>query len=291
MTTKKWLKKYAPDLSGKRIAVSGSTGGLGRALIRHFATLGASIIMLDRNEERASALAKELKADFPALKTEYIPLDLEDIGSVKRAADILSDTPPDYLILNAGAYHIPLKQCALGYNNVFQINFASPYYLACRLEEKIASRGGRIIAVGSIAHGYSKADPCDIDFSTRKKSSLIYGNAKRYLMYSLASLGSGTVEIAHPGITFTNITAHYPKLIFAIIKHPMKVIFMKTKRASLSVISAMADVHVQDSWTGPSLFGIWGLPKRVKLKSISAAEREHILSTARKVIEKTENYK
>ncbi len=289
MKTEKWLKKYAPDLSGKRIAVSGSTGGLGNALCRHFASLGAELIMLDRNEERSLSFAEKLKAEFPSLKTEYMRLDLEDIDSVKEVSARLCDKVPDFLILNAGAYHIPLKKCALGYNNVFQINFASPYYLYFRLAEKIKARGGKIIAVGSIAHSYSKTDREDIDFSSKTKSSLIYGNAKRYLMYSLALSDSDAVEIAHPGITFTNITAHYPKLIFAIIKHPMKVIFMKPKRASLSVIKAMTSEHKPYSWTGPSLFDVWGLPKCKRLKGITDAEKKHIASVAEEVIKKTES--
>ena len=289
MSTEKWLKKYAPSLSGKRIAISGSTGGLGNALCRHFATLGAEIIMLDRNRERAIALADRLKKEFPNLKTEYIHLDLEDVYSVKEVAEKLLYFPPDFLILNAGAYHIPLKKCALGYNNVFQINFASPYYLYFRLADKIKAKGGKIIAVGSIANSYSETDKEDIDFSSRKKSSLIYGNAKRYLMYSLALSESDAVEIAHPGITFTNITAHYPKLIFAIIKHPMKVIFMKPKKASLGVIKAMKDEHIPFSWTGPRLFDVWGLPKRKRLKRISESEMKRISSVSEEVIERFEN--
>lgn len=289
MKTEKWLKKHAPFLSGKRVAISGSTGGLGNALCRHFATLGAEIIMLDRNKERALSLAEVLKNEFPQLKTEYIHLDLEDVDSVKGVAERLLDAPPDFLILNAGAYHIPLKKCALGYNNVFQINFASPYYLYFRLADKIKAKGGKIIAVGSIANSYSKTDKEDVDFSSRKKSSQIYGNAKRYLMYSLALSESDAVEIAHPGITFTNITAHYPKLVFAIIKHPMKVIFMKPKRASLSIIKAMNDGHIPFSWTGPRLFDVWGLPKRKKLKDISDTEKKHISSVAEEVIERFEN--
>ena len=277
-----YLTKYAPPLSGKTVAVSGATGGLGNALCRHLAYLGASLIMLDRNEERSLKFAEVLKSEYPNLKTSYIHLDLEDISSVRDAAEALEKDLPDYLILNAGAYHIPRKKCLTGYNNVFQINFSSPYYLAERLKGAIAKKGGKIIAVGSIAHGYSKADPCDTDFSLRKKSSLVYGNAKRYLMYSLSALCDPAIAIAHPGITFTNITAHYPKLIFSIIKHPMKIIFIKPKSASLSVIYAMGNDVPNGSWVGPMLFDIWGKPKAKKLKSISEKEYSHIKSVAEK---------
>ena len=133
------------------------------------------------------------------------------------------------------------------------------------------------MAVGSIAHRYSKSDAADIDFSTRKKASLVYGNSKRYLMCALPALAEkdGEIVIVHPGITFTNITAHYPKLIFAIIKHPMKVVFMSVKKATLSILAGAFWSTSGDEWIGPRLFDVWGLPRRKRLK-ISDAESESI---------------
>ena len=104
----------------------------------------------------------------------------------------------------------------------------------------LRERGGRVVAVGSIAHNYSETDPADVDFSSRTRASRVYGNAKRYLMFSLYGLfeneSNVSLAVCHPGITFTNITAHYPKAVFAIIKNPMKVIFMKPERACLSIV-------------------------------------------------------
>ena len=101
------------------------------------------------------------------------------------------------------------------YLNVFQINFVSPYYIIKELLPSLRERGGRVVAVGSIAHNYSKYDENDIDFSSRKKASKVYGNAKRYLMYSLWGLEeySSSVAIAHPGIAVTNITSHFPRAV------------------------------------------------------------------------------
>ena len=281
MNVNKWLKENALSLEGKRVAVSGSTGGIGRELCRILAGLGADILMLDRSSERAMALKNELMSEFPDVSCEYMRLDLEDIDCVRAVTDALLSDTPDHLILNAGAYHIPRKVCALGYNNVLQINYVSPYYIARTLLPKIKQRGGRVIAVGSIAHGYSKTDDNDYDFSTRSASSLVYGNAKRRLMYSFAELGEGAY-IAHPGITLTNITAHYPKLIFAIIKHPMKVIFMKPKKASLGIVKAMFADIAPNSWVGPRIFDIWGRPSIKPLGNIDNSERERILCFAEK---------
>ena len=281
MTVKSYVEKHTHTLTAKRVAISGSTGGIGRQLCRHLASLGATLIMLDRNSTRSLALADELKAEFPDLACEHIRVDMEDIASVKAATEKLLEVGADFLILNAGAYSIPRKICDTGYDNVFQINFIAPYYMARKLYGAISQRGGRIVAVGSIAHNYSKTDVNDVDFRTREKASLVYGNAKRHLMYSLSDFDSdGIISITHPGITFTNITAHYPKLIFALIKHPMKIIFMSPRRASLSILLGLFENTEGSSWIGPRLFNVWGLPKNAPLSTAAKEEREHISRVA-----------
>lgn len=283
MRTDKWIQKNAASLSGKRVAVSGSTGGIGRELCRHLAGLGASLVMIDRNEARSLALAEELKCKFPDLKTHFVKADMSDLDSVKTATEQLLNMDIDYLILNAGAYSIPRYTTDLGYDNVFTINFISPYYMARRLLPNVKSRGGRIVAVGSIAHNYSRIDTEDIDFSGRKQASLVYGNAKRYLTYSLFALDGQQVSIAHPGICFTGITNHYSPLIFALIKHPMKIIFMSPRRASLSILSALFSECGAGQWIGPQFFDIWGLPKKKPLRTATNDEADKIAEIAEKI--------
>ncbi len=282
MNTQKWLNKNTYSLSGKVVAISGSTGGLGQALCSHLADLGASLLLLDRNENKANQLIDKLKRTHPDLRADYMRLDLSDIDNVKSVTDKLCEQPPDYIIFNAGIYHVPRFVCKSGYNNIFQVNFLSPYYMARELKPYIQDKGGKIVAVGSIAHNYSKIDTGDIDFSTRKKSSKVYGNSKRFLMFSLYGLfeGESGLSVVHPGITFTNITSHYPRVIFALIKHPMKVLFMSPKKASLCILRGLFCDCGQNEWIGPSLFDIWGLPKKTTLKTCSDAEAAQICQLA-----------
>ena len=74
--------------------------------------------------------------------------DMTDMAGVKAAAESLLEIGIDYLILNAGAYSIPRCVCDTGYDNVYQINFISPYYLARTLLPMIKARGGKVVAVG-----------------------------------------------------------------------------------------------------------------------------------------------
>jgi len=278
--TESWLKRNTASLAGKCVAVSGATGGLGNCLCRYLARLGADLVLVDRNREKSAALKARLEAEF-SVDIRLVTADLEDMASVRDAADALKGMGLYALVLNAGAYAIARHRCTTGYDNVFQINFVSPYYLARQMKE----HGVKIVAVSSIAHNYSKTDMEDVDFSSRTKASLCYGNAKRFLTFALFGLfgGGAGLSVVHPGITFTNITAHYPKWLFAIIKHPMKVIFMPPKRACLSILQGLFEDCGENEWIGPRLFNIWGLPKKRRLRTCDAAEAAAICQKAEEI--------
>ncbi len=283
MTTDRWIRENTASLEGKLVAISGSTGGLGRELCYHLATLGADLVLVDRNRERSQDLAEELHAIFEDIDISLVTADMSDMGSVRAAADELCGLEIDYLILNAGAYSIPRYKTDLGYDNVYQINFISPYYLAKRLLPDIKERGGRIVAVSSIAHNYSRIDEGDIDFSGREKASLVYGNAKRYLTYALYALDGESISLTHPGISFTGITNHYPPLLFALIKEPMKIIFMKPHRACLSVLAGLFTDCRAGEWIGPRLFNIWGTPRKMRLNTATPEEAARIAEISEEI--------
>jgi len=272
----RFFARHTHSLSGKRVAVCGATGGIGEALCRYLARLGAELWLCSRSEAKTNALMDTLRAEYPDLVAHFVPLDLEDAVSVDAAAETLAQTPPHVLIHNAGAYAIPRHVTAQGVDNVFAINCLGPYVLTRRLLEPMATVGGRVVCVGSIAHNYSKIDPADPDFATRTAASQVYGNAKRHLMLALYERFEGvkgvTLSVVHPGITLTGITDHYPKWLYRIIKHPMKVIFMPPRRAALSVLRGVFEPTAYGEWIGPWLFDVWGLPRKRKLRTFTRDE-------------------
>ena len=285
MNYKKWLSENTVSLEGKTVAISGSTGGIGKELCRFFCLLSADLILIDRNKARSDSLRMSLLAEFPNVSVKAYYVDLEDISAVRDLAKVLQKESIDCLVLNAGAYKIPRSKGENGFENVFNINFVSPYILADALLPNIKARGGKVVAVGSVAHNYSKIDVADVDFATRKAPSKVYGNAKRYLMYSLWSREEyrDVINIAHPGITVTNITSHYPKFIYAIIKYPMKIIFMNPRKASLSILYGLFTETKNNEWIGPRFFDVWGLPKKKTLKTCSKEEAEKISELAKEI--------
>jgi short-subunit dehydrogenase len=284
------VKNTERSLKGKWIAVSGATGGIGSFLVRYIAALGGNLIFLDRNIHKSTALRNEVIKEYPYCDIRLITIDMEEIESVKNALIKLKEFPLYGLIHNAGAYSIKRKKSSTGFDNLFQINFVSPYFLTKELLPILRENRGKVVAVGSIAHHYSKTDLRDIDFSGRKANSLAYGNAKRFLMLShfgaFKEEENCSLSVVHPGIAFTGITNHYPKIIFALIKHPMKIIFMKPKKAALSVLEGLFESTNTGFWIGPKFFDIWGQPKLKRINGFSKSEMEEVYKTAESIYQK-----
>lgn len=277
-------------LKDKKVALFGANGGLGVEISKKVLALGGELIAVVRNDRRA----KELKEKLPEnSKVQFIYCDLTDFDSVKSAVNKLKQIGIDIIIHNAGAYAIKKEMCETGYNNVFTINFLSPYYITKQLIPTLSQRQGRVVAVGSVAHNYSKTREKDIDFSNEKSAAKTYGNAKRYLTFSLLELSKREKDVSfsvtHPGVTFTNITAHYPPLIFAIIKHPMKIIFPPPKKATNCIVEGIFTKTPAHSWIGPRLFNVWGKPKLKVLNTATQKEIDDIFHTAEKIYQRIKN--
>lgn len=290
MNISSWIEANTTSLKGKTIAITGSTGGLGKEICKHVASLGANIILIDRNKDKSENHMKAINSSFPNVSVSCVNANFESIDSVKRAVEHLKKHHIDIFIQNTGTYNIPRYECSTGYDNVFQINFVSPYYMIKELMPQIKKRKGQVIVVGSISHSFCRADINDVDFSKVNSDIMVYGNSKRYLMYSLHELFKEekgiSLSIVHPGITPTNITSGYPKIISKIIKYPMRVIFISPEKASLSVIRGIFEKTEYHTWIGPKVFGIWGFPAKSVLKSCSVEESEYISDVAEKIYEK-----
>ena len=284
MDIKNWITNNTHSLKGKNIAITGSTGGLGKEICKYLAELEANLILMDRNENKSFEHKKELLSSFPNIKVSCININLEDIKSVKLATDKVIEENIDIFIHNAGAYSIPRHKCDTGYDNIYQINFASPYYIINELLPILRKNRGRVIIVGSIAHALTKINEKDIDFSCVKSPEMVYGNSKRFLMFSLYELFKKEKEVklavTHPGITLTNITSNYPKIISEIIKYPMKLLFISPSVAALSVIAGVFEDLKYKWWIGPKVLNIWGAPSKKELKNCSNNESKTISKIA-----------
>ena len=143
MGLESWLEKNCKNLKGKRVVVTGATGGLGREICYVLARFGADIILACRTETLADDLKRSLLAVFPNAKIDFVALDLGNLDSVNNCISQLKRyNGIDILINNAGVYNVPLKKLDSGYNNVFQINFLYTYYLTKNLLPELEKKEG-----------------------------------------------------------------------------------------------------------------------------------------------------
>lgn len=295
MNVKKWIEKNCNDLTDKRIVISGATGGIGIHISTILASLNANLIFLGRDSDKTKKLKIYLQSLYPNIKIDIIDADLSSFESVKKCVENLKKyNKIDAIIHNAGIYNVPIQSTDFGFNNVFSVNFLAPYYITKQILPLLEkSDMAKVVIVGSIAHNYSHIDVNDIDFSTRKKPSKIYGNSKRFLMFSMYELFKNKdkvkLSVTHPGITSTNMTNHYPKFVYALIKYPMKVIFIPPRKASLSIIKGVFDNTNYHYWIGPKLLNIWGYPKTRKLKTCSIDESKKIFDIAENIYNEINN--
>src|SRR3954470_17422731 len=97
-------------LTGKRILVTGGGSGLGAAMGRRFAALGAELIICGRRLELLEAAALRMRDDFGG-KVAAVRCDIRDGAAVDAMMDtIWRDAPLDVLVNNAAATFIAQTQ-------------------------------------------------------------------------------------------------------------------------------------------------------------------------------------
>ena len=140
------------DLTGRRILVTGSNGGIGYSLAFGLAQHGATVILNGRNAEKLQAAADLLRAQ--GLSVERARFDVTDEAEV---ADAVARLDPlggvDVLINNAGVQRrISLEHVDLAtWNEVLRSNLTSAMLVSREIAKRmIQKRAGKIINVCSL---------------------------------------------------------------------------------------------------------------------------------------------
>src|ERR1700704_5844140 len=93
-------------LKNKRILITGGGSGLGAAMGRRFAELGAELVICGRRLELLEATASAMRSDFGA-KASAVRCDIRDGAAVDAMMDqLFADAPIDVLVNNAAATFI-----------------------------------------------------------------------------------------------------------------------------------------------------------------------------------------
>lgn len=137
-------------LQGKTAIVTGGASGFGEGIVRRFAKEGARVIVADRNEAAARALAEELGDKRLGLRVDVA--NATDVASlVKQTLELTGRL--DILVNNAGVGHTPQPMEGLSedeFDRIFAVNAKAIYLLAREVVPVMkAAGGGAILNIAS----------------------------------------------------------------------------------------------------------------------------------------------
>lgn len=211
-----WTPEQMPDLSGKRILVTGANSGIGLESAKLFAGRGAEVIMACRNATKGQAALDTIKAEHPDAAVTLMALDLADQKSVKDFAEAFTRKYDrlDILLNNAGLMAPPLSRTKDGFEMQFGTNHLGHFALTALLIELLEkAEAPRVVTVSSVAHNFGRIYFGNLNAEKSYYRWTFYGQSKlANLMFAqelhrrLRKRGSKVESIAvHPGYSDTNL--------------------------------------------------------------------------------------
>ena len=227
----------ADSMKGKVVFVTGANAGIGKETVRQLAAMGATVIMGCRSESRARAAMDDIRSSLvprQSVDLKFVPLDLSDLASVRRAAQLFQEMnlPLDVLINNAGVMMGYQQITKDGYELMMQANHLGHFLLTVLLLPELEkAKDARVLTLTSSTYALAK-DGFDFDdmFCAQTRKYTLFG---QYSQSKLANI-LFTIELAkrypnvqswavHPGLVRTDVVRnmpwylYYPNSMFALL--------------------------------------------------------------------------
>lgn len=203
------------DFRDRTVVITGATSGIGLAAARKFASQGANLVLVNRNEKKSVELCESLRTEYHTA-CEYLLADFSSLSDIHVAAQRLSNLERniDVLIHNAGVYITQKTFTQDGIESVFQTNYLSTFIITHTIREKLKKQNsGRILYVNSEAHRFAWLGLYldDLRWDEHRYSGLMsYGSAKMAQLLSMLKYAEYfqdtgvTINAMHPGNVRTN---------------------------------------------------------------------------------------
>jgi len=225
-----WPADPDPDsLVGKRVLVTGATAGIGLAMARAFAGLGATVHLLGRDPDKVSRCVAEITEAVPGADVVGEVCDVSDLEAVTEwTADFANRVPAlDGLVHNAGLMPKERITTRQGHELQLATHILGPHLITERLLPLLrAAQGASVVFVSS---GGMYSTPLVVDdlesrhdyngvrtYARTKRMQVVLADAWAHRL-----AGSDVrVESMHPGWVDTPGVAEYlPR--FRVITRPL----------------------------------------------------------------------
>jgi len=213
-------------MKNKICLITGATSGIGKAAALELADLGASLILLSRNEKKGEKICEEIKKINNNVQVKFIKINISSMNEVRNVSErIKTDFDRiDVLINNAGARFDKYFKNDEGIELTFATNHLGHFLLTLSVLEMLKkSAQGRIINVSSPAHSRATEELDDIIAPVQYDRRLAYGRSKLanlYFTYELSNRLKNTnitVNAVDPGGVATNFSRNNG--LYAWLKH------------------------------------------------------------------------
>lgn len=135
------------------------------------------IILAGRSLTKIQPVIERINTANPGVKTDFVPLDLSSLDSVREAAAKINESVDklDILINNAGIMACPFAKTVDGIESQFGTNYIGHFLLTNLVMPKIlaAGPGSRIVNVSSSAHRMSDVQLKDWNFGVRSSYAMV----------------------------------------------------------------------------------------------------------------------
>ncbi len=202
------------EMEGKVCIITGSNSGIGKETAMGVAKIGATIVMVVRDQQRGEKARAEIVDKTGNKSIDVMLCDLSSMDSIVHFAESFRRkyNRLDVLLNNAGAVLNKREITAEGFERNLAVNYLGSFLLTHKLLDVLrVSAPSRIINVSSGLHGSDRVDLTDLQSERNYKGMRAYGNAKLMLImftYELAKRLEGTgvtVNALMPGFVATNL--------------------------------------------------------------------------------------
>ena len=295
-----WVNQNIINVTNKTILINGATGGIGSSLITYLSYLKNDLYLLVRNLKEGNILKERLEKRFHN-KIGVIYFDYLDESSLLNTLELVKNLANfDYFINVSGIYH-QAYQLIEGVEKTYLVNYFRPSFFIKEL--LMIKPQCKIIVVSSLTSSIKLKNKNNLLNSENDLISYlnnVKNKTKRYALskhlltsYLLFLKESQNINITltHPGIAVTKLfdkkNKAYNKLFYLFVPSIMKLIFMDSAKASLSILKGIdCDYTPLTKWVGPrGLFHSWGYPKIYNLRKnlLNLNENSKIFNLTNKI--------